>query len=243
MMRFIKDIKVNVSKYRFVFETFLSIVLIFIYIEIVQIYDRHFLCFSNGECVTVWEHAEGTLIIPHKYYGLTTPNEYVVTLDSGTGSYGSTIYLAKNISSVFVVDSTRTKNYSKGKIYTRAYDGYQSTEEIKNKIKGNEFYEINIGTEFVGHGTRIDRWENEKKETIVEPFFFFKNAYIPIYIIFSTVFLFRYMTETSIIKSREQLIKSIVVWLLKMVVESVIVMITIIGVLILFVLIMQNIYG
>jgi hypothetical protein len=241
-MRFIKDIKVKVLKYRLVFETFLSIVLIFIYIEIIQIYDRHFLCFSNGECVTAWEHSEGILIIPYKYYGLTTPNEYVVTLDSGSGSYGSTIYLAKNISSVFIVDSTRTKNYSKGKIYTRRYDGYVRTEEIKNKIKDNEFFMINTGTEFVGHGTRIDRWKNEKKETIVEPFFFFQNAYLPIYIIFSTILFFRYITEASIIKRRKQPIKSIVVLLLEIVVETLIVMIAIIGVLILFVLIMQNIY-
>lgn len=208
-----------------------------------EISDRHFLCFSNGECVTVWEHSEGTLIIPYKYYGLTTPDEYVATIDSGTGSYGSTIYLARNISSVFVVDSTRTKNYSKGKIYTRRYDGFIRIEEIKNKIEDNEFFMINTGTEFVGHGTSIDRWKNEKKETIVEPFFFFQNAYVPIYIIFGTVFFFRYITEASIIKNSAQLMKSIAVWLLKMVAESVVVMITIIGMVILFVLIMQNIYG
>lgn len=218
----------RILKYRFILEVILSTVLIFTYMY--EINDRHFLCFSSGECVTTWEHSGGLIIIPYKYYGLTTPNEYVLTLDSGAGAYGSLIYLAKDISSEFVVDSTRTQNYSKQKIHTRTYNGYESTEEIKNKIKSNEFYEINTGTEIVGHGTIIRRWKGTKNETVVEPFFFFQNAYIPIYVVFGTVFFFRYITEATIIKKSDQNIKSIMGWLLKMVAEILLVMLAIIGI-------------
>jgi hypothetical protein len=232
--------KLKILKFRFMLEVLLSIVLILIYMF--EISGRHVLCFSNGKCVTTWETIGGHYIIPYKYYGLAIPNEYILTLDSGAGGYGSLIYLAKNISSEFVVDSTRTQNYSKQKIYTRTYNGYESTEEIKSKIQDNEYFMINTGTEFVGHGTIIERWKGTKKETVVEPFFFFQNAYIPIYIVFCTVFFFRYITKASVVTNSAQPIKSIVIWSLKIVAETVIVIITIIGTIILLFLIMQYLF-
>lgn len=41
-------------------------------------YKRHFYCISENKCVTVWKRIGGKCyIIPGKYYGITTPQNYV----------------------------------------------------------------------------------------------------------------------------------------------------------------------
>jgi hypothetical protein len=224
----------KILKYRFIIEVIISMLLIFTYIY--EISDRHFLCFSNGKCVTTWENSGGLIIIPYKYYGLTIPQKFVRASygNTGAGAYITTIKSSKDKRYSFVVDSDKLENHTHGIICTSPHGHIDLTSD--------EVFMINTGVEVVGHGTIIERWKGTKKETVVEPFFFFQNAYIPIYIVFCTVFFFRYITKASVVTNSAQPIKSIVIWSLKIVAETVIVIITIIGTIILLFLIMQYLF-
>lgn len=212
----------KILKYRFIIEVIISMLLIFTYIY--EISGRHFLCFSNGKCVTTWENSGGLIIIPYKYYGLTIPQKFVRASygNTGAGAYITTIKSSKDKKYSFVVDSDKLENHTHGIICTSPHGHIDLTSD--------EVFMINTGVEVVGHGTIIERWKGTKKETIAEPFFFFQNAYIPIYVVFGTVFFFRYITEATIIKKSDQNIKSIMGWLLKMVAEILLVMLAIIGI-------------
>lgn len=226
--------KTIVIKFRFLFEVFLSIILILIYM--LEISNRHFLYFSTGECVTTWETIGGNYIVPYKYYGLIIPQKYVKASygNAGSGSYITTIQLSNDKKCLFIVNSKNIENHAKDVICT----SFMVNKDSKN----DEAFMITTGMELVGGGTRIERWKGTKNETVIEPFFFFENAYIPIYIVFDTVFFFRYITKASVITNSAQPMKSIVIWLLKIVAETVIVIITIIGTIILLFLIMQYLF-
>lgn len=218
--------KQTILKYKFIIEVLLSFSLIFIYLY--QINNRHFLCFSNGKCVTTWENSGDLIVIPYKYYGLTIPQEFTKTSygNTGAGTYLTIIQSLKDKKCSFVVDSDKIENYAHGVICTSPRGHID--------LRSDEVFMINTGVELVGGGTRIERWKGTKKETIVQPFFFFQDAYIPIYIIFSTVFFFHsFLLTGHILKNSEQSIQLVIVWLLKIVTETFIVIITIIGIILL----------
>ncbi|CAA7386366.1 hypothetical protein [Chryseobacterium fistulae] len=72
-------------------------------------YKRHFYYFGDtGKCVTVWKKLWGkSIIVPGKYYGIGTPDNYVET---GSVSYIS-LFWSKELPNNFIVSGENPKSY------------------------------------------------------------------------------------------------------------------------------------
>lgn len=84
-------------KFEFVLEILISFALVYFYAT--EINNRHFLCFSNNQCVTVWD----TYIIPDRYYGLILPSEYAeININKHTN-----IYLLKTSNEILMTEPSK----------------------------------------------------------------------------------------------------------------------------------------
>lgn len=84
-------------KFEFVLEILISFALVYFYAT--EINNRHFLCFSNNQCVTVWD----TYIIPDRYYGLILPSEYAeININKHTN-----IYLLKTSNEILITEPSK----------------------------------------------------------------------------------------------------------------------------------------
>lgn len=215
----------KIFKHKIIIEIILSIIIIFMYMY--EINNRNFLCFSNGACVTTWED-RGLIIIPYKYYGLLKPEKYVLSMDSGAGGYGASIYLSKNPQYKFIVNAYRMRNFSANEIMTIMIENNieeYNHQHLENNAIQNESYNIDIGTDFVGGGTIIDKWKDGKKETIVEAYRIFQNGYIPFLIIIFIIFFIRWIYIKPVInnKSLKEKIKTILLFIIGSFFESIVV--------------------
>jgi hypothetical protein len=98
-------------------------------------------------------------------------------------------------------------------------------QQLKNNAIQNESYDIEIGTEFVGGGTIIEKWKDGKKETIIEAYRIFQNGYIPFLIIIIIVFLIRWIYIKPLInnKSLKEKLKTILLFIIGSFFESIVI--------------------
>ena len=173
--------------------TILSFVLVLIFTW--EVNNRHFFCFENGKCFTVWALGKGVIIVPYKYYGITKPEEYAFSVDSGAGAFGASIYLSKNTKHEFVVSVYRGIDNSNGKILIVDYKS-GSNEDHRKEIEFNaiqdEVYNYTTVTDFI-HSTTLSRFDKYEQQVIIAKYHFFRNGYQPLTIIFLTVLLLRYI--------------------------------------------------
>lgn len=196
---------------RFFLEIFISFGIIYFYA--IEIKDRHFLCFSNNQCVTVWD----IYIIPKKYYGLTLSSEYA-EININKKTY---IYSSKTSNEIFMTEPFKNSilNNKIKVIKDRDITSYESF--------GLWMESDPIPTFFLAKNNKIIK---SYPKFLTPTLSLFLSSVMPLIITLVIVGILRYYAFPLFYSQNGgRMVKTTMIWLFKLVTEAMFVMAVIMG--------------
>jgi hypothetical protein len=201
---------------RFLLEIFISFCIIYFYA--IEIKNRHFLCFSNNQCVTVWDR----YIIPQKYYGLMLPSEYA-EININKKNH---IYLLKTSNEILMTEPFKNSILNnKIKVikerHSTSYDSFSLWIEADP-----------IPTFFLAKNNKII----ESYPKLLTPTLsLFLSSVMPLMITLLIVGTIRYYAFPLFYSQyKAKMFKITMIWLFKLVIEAIFIMVVIVGLYLLF---------